>query len=143
MTDWLPPNVRSRVMRAIRNKNTKPELIVRKNLFAMGFRYRLHSKELPGRPDLVFPGRKKVVFIHGCFWHQHPDPNCPICGVPKSNQSYWGPKLKRNIARDCKTTALLKGLGWGVHVVWECQIRTNPERAVSAVKKFLGPAAKS
>jgi DNA mismatch endonuclease (patch repair protein) len=143
MADWLPENVRSRIMRAIRDKNTKPELTVRKSLFARGYRYRLHSKKLPGRPDLVFPGRKKVVFVHGCFWHQHSDPSCPICGVPASNQSYWEPKLRRNIERDCETTDLLKDLGWGVHIIWECQIRRNAERAFSQICKFLGPPANS
>ena len=84
IADWLPAETRSRIMRSIRAKNTKPEHIVRKSLFADGYRYRLRSAKLPGKPDVVFPSRKKVLFIHGCFWHQHPSPRCSVTGVPAS-----------------------------------------------------------
>jgi DNA mismatch endonuclease (patch repair protein) len=127
-------------MRAIRSKNTKPEILVRKYLFGKGYRYRLHSKSLPGRPDLVFPSRKKIVLVHGCFWHQHSDKQCPIAGVPASNRKYWGPKMKRNLARDQANLAALRKLGFNVHVVWECELRANPEKSFRKIKAFLGPA---
>lgn len=139
MADWLPTETRSRIMRSIRAKNTKPELLVRKLLFADGYRYRLHSSKLPGKPDIVFSGRRKVIFVHGCFWHQHPKQSCPIKGVPASNQSYWEPKLKRNAARDAENVSTLKKLGWAVQIVWECELRCKPEKTLAKVKKFLGP----
>ena len=88
----------------------------------MGYRYRLHRHELPGRPDMVFPSRRKVVFIHGCFWHQHADPACKITHRPKSNLDYWLPKLERNVARDKAHRARLAGLGWSILVIWECEV---------------------
>jgi DNA mismatch endonuclease (patch repair protein) len=142
MADRLSAEARSRIMRAIRHKNTKPEQTVRKYLFAEGYRYRLHRKGLPGKPDLVFPGRKKVIFVHGCFWHQHSAADCPIRVVPSSNQGYWTPKLSRNITRDAENEASLRKLGWDVLVVWECELRNDAEAVRKKMNKFLGPAAR-
>ncbi|KAA3442009.1 very short patch repair endonuclease [Mesorhizobium sp. SARCC-RB16n] len=118
MTD----SVRSRNMAAIRGKDTVPELRVRRFLYAQGLRYRLHAGGLPGKPDLVFRSRYTVVFVHGCFWH-----GCPHCRTGrrtvKSNAGYWTPKLERNKARDTRVRAELKGLGWRVFVIWECQTK--------------------
>jgi DNA mismatch endonuclease (patch repair protein) len=126
-------------MRSVRSKNTKPELIVRKSLFAGGYRYRIHSAKLPGRPDVVFAGRKKVIFVHGCFWHQHPSASCSSTGLPTSNTAYWEPKLKGNAARDIENLAMLKRLGWKVQIVWECELERNLEKVLNKTRKFLGP----
>jgi DNA mismatch endonuclease (patch repair protein) len=139
MADRLSTESRSRIMRAIRSKNTKPELIVRRYLSARGYRYRLHSKRLPGKPDLAFPGRRKAIFVHGCFWHQHSKPGCPIRIVPSSNRHYWGPKLRRNLVRDAEHLASLRKLGWKVLVVWECSLRHDVERVCHRITRFLGP----
>lgn len=136
----LSPEARSRIMRAIRAKDTKPEITVRKYLFTEGYRYRLHSKSLPGKPDLVFLRRKKIILVHGCFWHQHADSTCPISGVPASNTTYWKPKMRRNLARDRENLRALQKLGFEVFVVWECELRANAEKACRKVKRFLGPA---
>jgi DNA mismatch endonuclease, patch repair protein len=138
MADRLSTEARSRIMRAIRDKHTKPERAVRQYLFSHGYRYRLHLKKLPGKPDLAFPGRKKVIFVHGCFWHQHADIHCPIRVAPSSNQEYWIPKLQRNIARDAENVLSLRRLGWKILVIWECELRKNHERAYTKIKKFLG-----
>lgn len=108
-------------MSLIRGKNTKPELAVRRLVHSMGYRYRLHRADLPGRPDLVFPGRKKVIFVHGCFWHRHP--GCSRCRLPKSRTDFWESKLAGNRLRDLQHQEGLRALGWGVLVVWECQVR--------------------
>jgi len=108
-------------MRRIRKIDTKPEMIVRRMLHAMGYRYRLHDKRLPGHPDIVLPRHRKVVFVHGCFWHRH---DCPDGRkLPRSKPEYWGPKLERNRARDALHVAELRVLGWDVLVVWECELR--------------------
>ena len=139
MADRLSVEARSRIMRSIRNKDTKPERAARKYLFAEGYRYRLHTKQLPGTPDLAFPVRKKVIFVHGCFWHQHANEQCPIRIVPSSNKGYWAPKLRRNGARDAENLASLKKLGWKTLVVWECELRQDAEAAGRRMKRFLGP----
>lgn len=139
MPQSLSREARSRIMRAIRSKNTKPETTVRKYLFAEGYRYRIHSQHLPGKPDVVFSGRRKIVLIHGCFWHQHSGPACPIVGIPASNKSYWGPKMRRNLARDRQNLRALEKLGFQVFTVWECELRANAERACRRIKRFLGP----
>ena len=136
MVDKLTPEKRSVNMRAIRSKNMKPEMVVRRLVYRLGYRYRLHRKELPGRPDLVFGPRRKVIFVHGCFWHQHNDPNCKIVRVPKSNQSYWLPKLERNKANDKKHKTHLRKMGWKIFVVWECEIK-NLEKLKLVLKNFL------
>jgi DNA mismatch endonuclease (patch repair protein) len=119
--DIMSPARRSALMSKIQGRDTKPELAVRHALHGLGYRYRLHVKELPGSPDLVFPSRGKVLFVHGCFWHRH---DCPEGRVhPKSNIVFWTQKLRGNQERDGRTIAKLRALGWSVSVVWECQIR--------------------
>lgn len=124
-------------MSKIRSKDSKPELIVRRIAHALGFRYRLHRKSLPGNPDMVFPSRQKVIFIHGCFWHQHK--GCKLASDPKSRRGYWGPKLKRNIERDKAAMRELEQAGWQVLVIWECETR-ELERLENTIVSFLGPA---
>jgi DNA mismatch endonuclease (patch repair protein) len=112
-------------MRAIKSKNTKPELRVRKLAHTMGLRFRLHRSDLPGNPDLVFPRHRLALFVHGCFWHGH---GCKRGGRgPKSNVSYWGPKIERTRARDVAARAALEQLGWRVAVLWECELKSNDE----------------
>jgi len=116
---------RSANMRAIRSKGMRPELAVRSLVHKMGYRYRLHKKDLPGRPDLVFPSRRKVIFVHGCFWHAHK--HCKAAHLPKSNLEYWGPKLERNRTRDRENIEGLNAGGWESMVVWECEVKTQDE----------------
>ena len=125
MADKLTVERRSENMRAIRSKDTKPEMLVRRLIHAMGFRYRLHRKALPGKPDLVFPARRKIIFIHGCFWHQHPKPGCKYAHKPRSNSAYWKPKLSRNAERDRENRRKLEKEGWEVLVLWECEIEKD------------------
>ena len=120
MVDTVTPQVRSRIMARIKSKNTEPELAVRRLLHGLGYRYRLHRKDLPGRPDLVFPSRRKVVFVNGCFWHGHE--KCSRAHLPASNKNYWTAKLKRNKERDERNLALLNEGGWMVMVIWECEL---------------------
>jgi DNA mismatch endonuclease, patch repair protein len=122
MTDKISRAARSQNMRQIKNKDMKPELIVRRLVHGLGYRYRLHRRDLPGKPDLVFAGRKKVIFVHGCFWHQHGDGNCKIARLPKSNLDYWLPKLSRNVERDREQQCQLELCGWEHLVLWECQL---------------------
>ena len=110
------------MMASVKAKDTQPEMRVRKLLHSLGYRYRLHKQALPGKPDIVFSSRKKVVFVHGCFWHQH---TCRAGHLPKSNLSYWGPKLKRNKERDKKSIKDLRKLGWSCLVLWECEIKNE------------------
>jgi|SRR5271157_3886209 len=115
------PEVRRRTMQAVKGKNTAPELVVRRFLHARGFRYRLHRKDLPGCPDLVFPSRRKVIFIHGCFWHGH---DCARgARMPKTNVEYWTAKIGRNRARDAEHLKVLRSDGWRALVLWECELR--------------------
>lgn len=116
---------RSANMRAIRSKDMRPELAVRYLVHQIGYRYRLHTANLPGKPDLVFASRRKVIFVHGCFWHAHKD--CKAAHVPKSNLGYWAPKLERNRTRDDKNIEDLVAIGWKPLVVWECEIRDQEE----------------
>lgn len=122
MTDRISPARRSANMRAIRSKGMKPEMVVRRLVHSMGYRFRLHHKDLPGKPDMVFPVRRAVIFIHGCFWHYHSSLNCRDAHLPKSNTDYWHLKLARNQARDAEIEVTLKAQGWRVLVIWECQI---------------------
>ncbi|MFF3566890.1 very short patch repair endonuclease [Nocardia jiangxiensis] len=115
------PEQRSRTMRAVRSQDTKPEMAVRRFLHAAGLRYKLHDPHLPGKPDLVLPGRRTVVFVHGCFWHQHP--GCRAADRPASNTEYWTRKLDGNVSRDIRKQAELESQGWKVLVIWECQTR--------------------
>lgn len=137
MADVITPARRSEIMSHIRAKDMVPEMAVRKLVHAMGYRYRLHGKGLPGKPDLVFPGKKKVIFVHGCFWHQHEDPSCKIARKPKSNLDYWLPKLERTKQRDNENQKKLKGMGWGVLVIWECQIEKSLDEVTKLIKKSL------
>ena len=112
---------RSRNMSAIKSKNTKPEIIVRKLLHSMGYRFRLHKKDLPGSPDIVLPKYKTVIFVHGCFWHRHN--NCKFATTPKTRTEFWENKFKENIERDIKNQNKLKNLGWKSRIIWECEIK--------------------
>ena len=121
MTDVFTAEKRSAVMARVKGRDTKPELTVRRMLWRLGARYRLDRKDLPGRPDIVMPGRQLAVFVHGCFWHGH---DCARGGrVPKANRDYWTGKIGRNRARDIETRAALEALGWRVEVVWECDLK--------------------
>ncbi|NAX10194.1 DNA mismatch endonuclease Vsr [Burkholderia pseudomallei] len=125
---------RSENMRRIRSKDTEPELVVRRLVYAMGYRYRLHRKDIPGKPDLAFLGRRKVIFIHGCFWHQHP--GCREGRPPKSNTDYWLPKLRRNQERDRVALAQLAASGWEALVIWECETKDSSALAIK-IDDFL------
>ncbi len=118
-------------MSRIRSKDTVPEMTVRRLVHGMGFRYRLHQGHLPGKPDLVFPGRKKLIFVHGCFWHRHPK----CSRLPKSNQEFWVPKLEGNRQRDLRNQRNLRRLGWKILVVWECEIHLA--KLASRIRQFL------
>ena len=121
-------------MRRVRSKDTRPEIVVRKFLYSLGYRYRLHRKDLPGTPDIVFPNRKKIIFVHGCFWHGH---RCKRgARHPKSNVGYWKLKISRNVKRDESAIRKLKASGWDVLVLWECQI-SRTETLRGKLKKFL------
>ncbi len=135
MADRLSRERRSENMRRIRSKGTVPELMVRRIVHAAGFRFRLHAPNLPGRPDLVFPRLHKVVFVHGCFWHQHK--RCREGRIPGSRRDYWEPKLTRNVERDKAHKAALHRLGWEVMTVWECQLK-NSEKIERKILNFLG-----
>ena len=121
-------------MRRIRKTDTQPEMRVRRAAHSLGYRFRLHRRDLPGTPDLVFPRLNKVVHVHGCFWHQHP--GCRLARLPKSRLDYWRPKLERNRARDLETAAALQSAGWSVLVIWECQV-PDDEAAASILRPFL------
>lgn len=136
MADTMSRQRRSEVMSRIRGKNTGPEMAVRRAAHAMGYRYRLHRPDLPGKPDLVFPGRRKVIFVHGCFWHLHSDPDCRSARLPKSNRDYWRPKLERNVARDIEQRNRLAELGWDALILWECEIRTG-DGVADRIREFL------
>ena len=125
-------------MAAIKSKDTKPELIVRRIATAFGFRYRLHCKDLPGKPDLVFRARKKIIFVHGCFWHMHIKATCLDARAPKSNTGYWTPKLARNVARDKEHATKLRRAGWRVLVIWDCETR-DINKTAKRIGAFLGP----
>ncbi|MGY4726909.1 very short patch repair endonuclease [Burkholderia pyrrocinia] len=125
---------RSENMRRIRSKDTEPELVVRRLVYAMGYRYRLHRKDIPGKPDLVFLGRRKVIFIHGCFWHQHS--GCREGRLPKSNTDYWLPKLRRNQDRDRAALSQLAATGWEALVIWECETKDSSALAAK-IRGFL------
>jgi DNA mismatch endonuclease (patch repair protein) len=132
--DTMSKIERSRRMSLIRPKDTKPEMLVRRMIFAAGFRYRLHQKSLPGCPDIVFRQLRKVVFVHGCFWHRHP--RCKLARLPKSKLNFWKPKLDANRARDLQNTRKIRRSGWKVLTVWECEIK-NASRLGRKLIKFL------
>ena len=120
-TDVYGPEKRSAVMRRVKGRDTTPEMTVRRALTRLGARYRLHRKDLPGNPDIVMPGRRLAIFVHGCFWHGH---DCARGSrVPKQNRDYWVAKVGRNVARDAKTAAALAAAGWRVETIWECELK--------------------
>ena len=121
---------RSRNMSAIKSKNTKPEIAVRKLLHSMGFRFRLHRKDLPGSPDIVLPKYKTLIFVHGCFWHRHE--NCKYASNPKTRKEFWESKFKANVKRDLEIQEKIKNIGWQSVVIWECELKDS-----SALKKKL------
>ncbi len=134
MTDVHTPAQRSFNMSRIRNRNTRPEMVVRSLAHRMGYRYRLHRKDLPGRPDLVFPSRRKIIFVHGCFFHMH---DCRYGRVtPKQNAGFWQAKRLSNVERDRRNLTALERDGWKVLEVWECQTR-EPELLESVLRSFL------
>ncbi|WP_434609194.1 very short patch repair endonuclease [Pseudomonas sp. R1-7] len=132
--DIVTPEHRSRIMATIKGKNTKPEMIVRSVCHAMGLRYRLHRKNLPGKPDLVLPKHRLCIFVHGCFWHRHP--GCKYAYTPKSRPEFWLPKLARNVERDLHALQALETLGWRVTIIWECQTK-NREILQTEIQKAL------
>jgi len=123
-------------MSRVRSKNSQPELALRRLVFSMGYRYRLHGAGLPGKPDLVFASRRKVIFMHGCFWHRHP--GCKLARMPKSRLEFWIPKLERNRERDLENLKALQAIGWKALVVWECQV-SKPDSLRGKLVRFLGP----
>jgi len=134
-TDNLTPEQRKHAMTRVHSKDTQPEMQVRRLVHGLGYRYRLHRKDLPGNPDLVFPKRRPILFVHGCFWHGH---DCKAgCKRPKANEEYWSSKLARNRARDVENQALLRVQGWDVFIVWECDLK-RPDDLVIAIRRFLG-----
>lgn len=122
-SDSLTPEQRSLQMSRVRSKDTKPEMLVRKLVFAMGYRYRLHDRRLPGKPDLVFPGLKRIILVNGCFFHRHEE--CRLARIPKSKREFWVPKLEGNKLRDRKILASLQREGWSVLVIWECELKSE------------------
>jgi DNA mismatch endonuclease (patch repair protein) len=135
MGDIVSPEVRSRMMAGIRGKDTRPELLLRKNLHRLGLRYSLKRNELPGKPDIVLPGRKTAVFFHGCFWHGHE--GCSLFKIPGTRTEFWVAKIAGNRARDARVLPKLLASGWRVAVVRECAIRGRGKRPVEAVSKLL------
>jgi len=123
-------------MARIRGKDTGPEMTVRRLVHGMGYRYRLHRRDLPGQPDLTFGKLRKTIFVHGCFWHRHPDSNCKLARLPKSRLEFWLPKLERNRERDEANIDRLSAMGWSVLVVWECELKNTPS-LTSKIRAFL------
>jgi DNA mismatch endonuclease, patch repair protein len=134
MTDVVSRTERSRIMAAVKSKDTTPEMIVRRLVHSLGYRYRLHVRTLPGTPDLVFPRLRKIINVNGCFWHLH---GCPRCRVPSSRREYWLKKLQRNAARDKLTQQKLRRDGWKVLVIWECQTRAPNKKLQKKIVTFL------
>lgn len=132
--DTVSAERRSEIMSRVRSAHTAPELAVRRLIHGLGFRFRLHRRDLPGRPDLVFPGRHKVIFVHGCFWHRHQ--NCALARMPKSRVEFWRSKLEGNAKRDDRNELALRRAGWGVMTIWECQTG-NLARLAARIGRFL------
>ena len=138
MVDTLTKKQRSARMALVKGKHTGPEMTVRRLVHGLGYRYRLHCNKLPGKPDLVFGNRKKVIFVHGCFWHRHDDSSCKLARLPKSRLGFWVPKLEANKERDGRNEQALRAEGWGVLVIWECELTDAPALA-RKIRKFLKP----
>ena len=133
----MTPEQRSALMSRIRGRDTAPELAVRRLAHSWGFRFRLHRRDLPGQPDLVFPRSGKVIFVHGCFWHQHSDPPCRNAVAPKTRAEWWQRKLSANVVRDARSQKALEELGWEVLTIWECEVESGAFTPKLAA--FLGP----
>lgn len=138
MTDVFSREKRSEIMSKILGKDSKPEIFVRRMLHGMGYRFRLHAAHLPGKPDIVLPRHRKVLFIHGCFWHSHP--GCKRATIPRTNTEFWAEKLARNRARDERQIKDLEALGWKVLVIWTCEFK-NTENLQSKISKFMHEGA--
>lgn len=136
MSDNLSPQDRSYCMSRIRSRDMKPEMVVRSMVHRLGYRFRLHGCDLPGKPDLVLPRHGAVIFVNGCFWHWHPDPACTIAGLPKSNLEYWRPKLERTRIRDQAQIEALSNEGWRVLTIWECEMK-NVAHLLNKIRNFL------
>ena len=136
MADSLSREERSKRMGLVRSKGTKPEMAVRRLVHSLGYRYRLHDKSLPGRPDLVFKSRRKVIFVHGCFWHRHGE-GCTLTRLPKSRLDFWRNKLEGNRRRDLENQEALRALGWDFLILWECELKDKDALSVR-IREFLG-----
>ena len=134
--DRISSERRSANMARIKSKGMKPEMLVRRLVHALGYRYRLHRAELPGKPDLVFTGRRKAIFVHGCFWHQHESATCNRAHAPRSNLAYWEHKLERNVQRDDAAHQALSAMGWQTLVIWECELK-DPLSLAARLSAFL------
>lgn len=133
--DSLTPEQRRRTMRRVKSRDTGPEMVIRKALHAMGYRYRLYANDLPGKPDLVFRSRRKVVFVNGCFWHGH---SCKAGSkVVKTNSNYWKAKIEKNVERDLRNVHAFSDRGWESLTIWECDIRNSVEKTTRKIRKFL------
>jgi len=132
--DVFSKDKRSRIMSKVKGKNTKPELVVRSLLHKMGYRFRLHRRDLPGNPDIVLPKYKKIIFVHGCFWHGHE--GCPRSKRPTSNEDFWNKKLNRTICRDKENFTRLKEAGWSTYVVWTCELK-DLDLLKNKLKRFI------
>jgi DNA mismatch endonuclease (patch repair protein) len=136
VVDSLSPAERSKRMGLVRSEGTKPEMIVRRLVHSLSYRYRLHDRALPGRPDLVFRSRRKVIFVHGCFWHRHGE-GCALTRMPKSRLEFWRPKLEENARRDREKQATLRAQGWEYMIIWECELKDGNGLACR-IRDFLG-----
>ena len=137
MADTVDRKKRSEIMSRVGSRDTKPELVVRRIAHGLGFRYRLHRRDLPGCPDIVFPRYRSVIFVHGCFWHRHP--SCKFASSPKTRVEYWENKFRGNVARDTRNATLLRNLGWRVLVIWECETK-NHEVVAERIRSYLRQA---
>ncbi|WP_307351798.1 very short patch repair endonuclease [Caulobacter ginsengisoli] len=134
--DTLTPQQRSERMSRVKSSGSRAERLVRSTVHRLGYRFRLHAKKLPGTPDLVFPVRRKAIFVHGCFWHRHPDPDCRLARLPKSRHEFWLPKLEGNRARDLRNLAALESMGWRTLELWECKLHDLPSLE-NEIRTFL------
>jgi DNA mismatch endonuclease, patch repair protein len=134
MTDRMTKRQRSELMSRIRGKHTAPELVVRRLVHGLGYRYRLHVRKLPGTPDLVFASRRKVILVHGCFWHRH---NCVMAAMPKTRPAFWRQKFEANVLRDRRASRAISRMGWKGMVVWECQTLSSLDQLSRRIQAFL------
>jgi DNA mismatch endonuclease (patch repair protein) len=134
VTDHVSPEKRSKIMAAVRSSNTAPEMAVRQMVHGLGYRYRLHVQALPGKPDLVFPSRRKVIFVHGCFWHRHA--RCRYATSPKTRTEFWKDKFSTNVTRDRRVRRELKKLGWSILTIWQCELK-KPQELEVRIDEFL------